>query len=151
MRSRLALVGCVLVAAFSVASASAAVTPYKTDAQAEKYVERGLKRWAGIDLRHVDVKFAFCINGFYSRFEAAHRQHFDQERVNRYGEYLFRSFACTARLAATPENCARAASRSSTISCAITSGGGRLSMSLSDSSRSQIRSRLTLSRWISSS
>ena len=43
-------------------------------------------------------------------------------------------------------NSANAASKSSTISVAITSGGGRLSESSNDSSRSQIRSRLTLSR-----
>jgi len=38
------------------------------------------------------------------------------------------------------ENSARAASRSSTISAAMTSGGGRFAVSSSDSSRSQIRS-----------
>ena len=52
---------------------------------------------------------------------------------------------------ATAVNSASAASRSSTISCAITSGGGRLSVSSSDSSRSQVMSRLALSRATSSS
>src|SRR5438128_1632223 len=52
---------------------------------------------------------------------------------------------------ATSANSARAASRSSTISCAITSGGGRFSRSSSDSSLSHTRSRLTLSRCSSSS
>jgi hypothetical protein len=55
------------------------------------------------------------------------------------------------RLSAIAANSFSAASRSSTISWAITSGGGRLSMSSSESSRSQTRSRLTLSRCRSSS
>jgi hypothetical protein len=48
-------------------------------------------------------------------------------------------------------NCSRAASRSSTISAAMTSGSGRLSVSSSDSSRSQKMSRFTLSRAMISS
>ena len=43
-------------------------------------------------------------------------------------------------------NCSNAASRSSTISAAITSGAGRLSESESDSSFNQKISRLALSR-----
>jgi hypothetical protein len=55
------------------------------------------------------------------------------------------------RLSAISANALSADSRSSAISCASTSGGGKFSESSSDSSRSQERSRLTLSRWISSS
>jgi len=59
--------------------------------------------------------------------------------------------ALASRAAATASNSARAAVRSSTISRAITSGAGRLSRSSRDSSRSQVRSRLALSRATSSS
>lgn len=52
---------------------------------------------------------------------------------------------------ATTENSARAASKSSTISAAITSGAGRLSVSSNDSSRSQKISSEALSRAMSSS
>jgi hypothetical protein len=55
------------------------------------------------------------------------------------------------RSAAINLNCSSAASRSSTISCAMTSGGGKLSESASASSRSQKTSRLDLSRAVSSS
>jgi hypothetical protein len=53
--------------------------------------------------------------------------------------------------AVTASNSASAAVRSSTISRAMMSGAGRLSASSRDSSRSQVRSRLTLSRATSSS
>src|ERR1700761_1218706 len=52
---------------------------------------------------------------------------------------------------ATASNSASAAVSSSTISRATTSGAGRLSASSRDSSRSQVMSRLTLSRATSSS
>jgi hypothetical protein len=55
-----------------------------------------------------------------------------------------------ARSPAISRNCSSAASRSSTISCAMTSGGGRLSLSARASSLSQKMSRLALSRAISS-
>lgn len=53
--------------------------------------------------------------------------------------------------AASSENWARAASSSSTISTARTPGAGRVLASSRDSSRSQVMSRLALSRAISSS
>lgn len=53
--------------------------------------------------------------------------------------------------AATASNSVRAAVRSSTISLAMISGAGRESRSSSESSRSHVMSRLTLSRAISSS
>jgi quaternary ammonium compound-resistance protein SugE len=61
------------------------------------------------------------------------------------------SASSAPRSAAISLNCSSAAWRSSTISCAITSGGGRLSLSASESSFSQNTSRLALSRAISSS
>ena len=55
------------------------------------------------------------------------------------------------RSPAINRNCSSAASRSSTISKAITPGAGRLSLSANESSFSQKMSRLVLSRAISSS
>ena len=55
------------------------------------------------------------------------------------------------RSPAISSNCSRAARRSSTISSAIWSGGGRLAVSSMLSSRSQKMSRFTLSRFMRSS
>jgi hypothetical protein len=96
MRRTLLLIFVVVISAVAATRpASAAGGLYRTDAQAERFATRGLKKWAGIDLTRVRSKTAFCINGYYSRYEQAHPQRFDQDRVNRSGEHLFRSFACT--------------------------------------------------------
>ena len=58
--------------------------------------------------------------------------------------YFFKSAAIVA-------NCESAASKSSTISCAITSGSGRLALSSRLSSLSQKMSRLSLSRLVRAS
>lgn len=59
--------------------------------------------------------------------------------------------ADASNAAATASNSASAPLRPSTISRAMTSGGGRLSRSSSDASFSQVISRLALSRATSSS
>jgi hypothetical protein len=84
-----------LIGTLLIGNASAAVALYRTDTQAQRYLMKGLKTWAGIDLTRARFKSAFCINGFYSRYEKAHPQRFDQNRTNRYGEHVFRSFACS--------------------------------------------------------
>jgi hypothetical protein len=53
-----------LVAMLVAADASAAVAPYKTDAQADRYLKRELKSWARIDLTRARFKSAFCVNGY---------------------------------------------------------------------------------------
>lgn len=89
------------VAAVLAAPVGAATTPpgpYRTDVQAADYLEHGLKHWAGINVDAANgVTFAFCINGFYSKTEQRTGKHFNggQAKVNKFGEYMFRSFSCT--------------------------------------------------------
>lgn len=88
------------VAAGWPVSAGAAVAPYKSDVQAQNYLTRSLTRWAGIDLTRAEFKSAICMNGYYSRYETAHPQRFRQDRLNRYGEHIFRSFTCSLTVGA---------------------------------------------------
>jgi hypothetical protein len=81
-------------------AAPAGQVPYRTDAHAEHYLEHGLKRWAGIDLKKAGDKFASCIDGYYSRHEQRTGKHFPQGHTNRYGEDTFRSFGCTLTVGA---------------------------------------------------
>ena len=67
---------------------------YRTDHQAEVYLERRLHRWGGIDLRKQRFKSAFCVNGFYSKRELRTGRHFPA-RTNLAGENIFHTFACT--------------------------------------------------------
>jgi hypothetical protein len=67
---------------------------YRTDRQAETYLEHGLKKWANIDLTKQPVKFASCFNGYYSKTEERTHHHFPQDRTNRAGAIAFRSFSC---------------------------------------------------------
>jgi len=91
---------CICTAALALAPLAAASIPradYRSDGQAEYYLKHGLKRWAGRSLTTPGLfKSAFCVNGYYSRHEKRTGRHFHPvERVNKRGEYLFRSFACT--------------------------------------------------------
>ncbi len=67
---------------------------YRTDRQAETYLEHGLRMWAHIDLTRQAVKFASCFNGFYSKTEERTHKHFPQDRTDRAGAIAFRSFSC---------------------------------------------------------
>lgn len=82
--------------------------PYRTDGQAERYLEQQLARWAGVNLhppanppdefgyvREVPAPSASCVNGYYSDHEKHTKRHFKpNEKTNRAGEYTFRSFKC---------------------------------------------------------
>ena len=88
------------VAALLVSSAGAATPPgpYRTDAQAARYVLHGLGHWAGINLNAGNgVTTASCINGYFSAVERGTHKHFDggKPRVNSIGQLTYRSFACT--------------------------------------------------------
>lgn len=67
---------------------------YRTDRQAESYLEHSLKTWAYIDLTRQAVKFASCFNGYYSKTEERTHRHFPPDRTNRGGASAFRSFSC---------------------------------------------------------
>jgi hypothetical protein len=84
----------VLLGTASTASASARKPLFRTDHQAEVYLEHGLHKCAGINLRTVDFKSAFCINGYYSKHEQRTKKHYPQGRENGVGENVFRSFSC---------------------------------------------------------
>jgi hypothetical protein len=83
-----------LVTLILAGTASAAQSLYRTDKQAETYLEHGLKTWGGIELGKQPVKFASCFNGFYSKTEARTHKHFPQGKANRSGQIVFRSFSC---------------------------------------------------------
>jgi hypothetical protein len=74
-----------------VPSAAAGGLTYRSDHQAEAYLEQ----WAGIDLQSQKYKFrvAFCLPGARSKYEKTH-QHFPV-RTTKTGEQLFHTFACT--------------------------------------------------------
>lgn len=96
VRNRLGVILVVVCAALLFAApALAGMSLYRTDAQAQRYLEHGLHRWAGINLRTASFKSAFCINGYYSKHESRTGHHYPQGKTNRYGEDLFRSFTCT--------------------------------------------------------
>ena len=88
------LVALTLVALVLAGSAWAAQPLYRTDKQAETYLEHGLKTWARIDLTKQAVKFASCFNGYYSKTEERTHKHFPQGKANRFDEIVFRSFSC---------------------------------------------------------
>jgi hypothetical protein len=88
------LVTLVLLSLTLVGTASAGQSLYRTDRQAETYLEHGLKTWARIDLSKQAVKFASCFNGFYSKTEERTHKHFPQGSANRSGQIVFRSFSC---------------------------------------------------------
>jgi hypothetical protein len=78
-----------------VSTAGASEIAYRSDHQAEAYLEHGLKRWAGVDLQSQKYKFrvAFCLPGARSKYEKTH-QHFPV-RTTKTGKQLFHTFACT--------------------------------------------------------
>lgn len=93
------LTGVVAATAMAAASTTALAATdglplYRADHQAERFLEHGLRSWAGVNLR-TDFVAAFCINGYYSRHEQRTGNHFPQGHQNRVGEDTFRSFACT--------------------------------------------------------
>ena len=91
------LLATVVVGLAFVGGAQAAARPlaYHTDHQAELYLEHRLAEWGGIDLRKQDMRFAGCMNGYYSKVEHRSGRHFPQSRVDAAGENLFHSFSCT--------------------------------------------------------
>jgi hypothetical protein len=78
-----AVVACIALLAGGTAHAHSGA-PYKTDNQAEKYLENKFPRWAGMNLLNADFKFALCLGSplFNSR-------------TNRFGEDIYRHFSCT--------------------------------------------------------
>lgn len=84
-----------LFACATAATASTGKPLYRTDHQAEVFLEHGLRAWAGINLRTADFKTATCLNGYYSKREQRTHHHYPQGHENRFGENTFRSFACT--------------------------------------------------------
>jgi hypothetical protein len=78
-----------------IPSAAASGLAYRSDQQAEAYLQHGLKQWAGVDLQSQKYKFrvAFCLPGARSKYEQKHA-HFPV-RTTRAGTQLFHSFACT--------------------------------------------------------
>jgi hypothetical protein len=78
-----------------VPSADASGLTYRTRFKAEDYLQHGLKRWAGVNLKSRKYKFhlAFCLDGARSRYEKKHK-HFPR-RTNAKGVYLYHTFACT--------------------------------------------------------
>jgi len=80
------------------AGAAARPGPYRTDAEAARYILHGLGHWAGINLNAPKSHTtASCINGYFSAIERGTHKHFDggKPRLNARGEPTFRSFACT--------------------------------------------------------
>jgi hypothetical protein len=77
------------------AQAAPVAWPYKTDAQAAHYLETRLPTWAGYDLRTVEGRSAYCVNGYYSKHEQRTGRHYGRERVDRNGELRFRTFSCS--------------------------------------------------------
>jgi hypothetical protein len=106
---RFAILALILAALAAPAAAQAATPPgpYRTDNQAERFLEKQLPAWAGVDLhpapnppdefglaRIVPAPSASCFNGAFSAREKRTKRHF-RSRTNRAGEDTFRSFACT--------------------------------------------------------
>ena len=80
------------------AGAAPAPGPYRTDAQAARYVLHGLGHWAGINLIATrSHTTASCINGYYSATERGTGKHFNGGKpgINPQGKPTFRSFTCT--------------------------------------------------------
>jgi len=86
---RLTLVVLLCLAA-APAAAGATHRAYASQRQAEQYLEHGLKRWAGVNLRSKKYKFhvAFCLPGSRSKYERKH-EHFPARGSH------YHSFACT--------------------------------------------------------
>ena len=93
MHRLLVLPALALALAFA-GTAQAAPLTYRTDTQAERYLEHNLKRWGGMNLASQDFKMAFCVNGFYSDHEDRTGHHF-ADKQSKYGESLFHTFSCT--------------------------------------------------------
>ena len=96
MRTRLigvALFGLAFLGSSSVAMASLPRPLYRAESQAQRYLASGLKGWARLNLRRVNNKTAFCVNGFDPEPELS--EHYRQGRLNRTGQPVYRSFACT--------------------------------------------------------
>lgn len=85
-------------AAAALASASTEKLLYRTDYQAEQYLEYGLKRWAHHHLGKPSLRSAFCISGYSARPEA--NEHYSQRRLDRAGKHVYRTFACTLNVVA---------------------------------------------------
>jgi hypothetical protein len=78
-----------------VPAAAAAKPAYTTQRQAERFLEHGLKTWAGVNLRSAKYKFhiAFCLPGSRSKYERRHTRF--RVHTTATGEQLYHSFACT--------------------------------------------------------
>ena len=65
-----------------VPAAQASGLTYRTDSQAQNYLEHGLKRWAGVNLesRKYRHRVAFCLDGARSKYEKRRRLHFPSRR-----------------------------------------------------------------------
>lgn len=83
-----------VVAALALADTAAAAPLYRTDHQAEQYLQH-LPKWAGVPLHGPGtILLTFCFNGYYSVYETAHPGRRLPERRSQSGEGLFPSFQC---------------------------------------------------------
>src|SRR5205823_4333818 len=71
----------------TVAIAAADSGLYRTDHRAEQYLTHGLRRWAGVDLRTLRSKTAYCVG-------AADQSGGGLDRLNSAGVPVYRSFSC---------------------------------------------------------
>lgn len=71
----------------AMAAAGSARPEFRTEAQAARFLERGLRRWDGVDLRRAEYRSAFCVG----------RRADDSSRTR------FRSFECTLDVTARSE------------------------------------------------
>ncbi|MDX6476514.1 MAG: hypothetical protein QOH95_2025 [Gaiellaceae bacterium] len=78
-----------------VPAAEASRIAYRSDHQAENYLEHGLKRWQGVDLTTRKYKFrvAFCLTGARSKYEKTHA-HFPEHK-SASGDSTYHTFTCT--------------------------------------------------------
>jgi hypothetical protein len=99
MRRRFIVMGLAFALLTSATAMAAREKPlYRTQRQAELYLVHDLGSWAHVDLAGASLKAAFCIDGNYSKRQQRSGQHYPRGRVNRVGQSLFRSFACTLTL-----------------------------------------------------
>jgi len=97
----------IVALAVPAAAQAAPSGPYRTDNQAERFLETRLPAWAGVNLhppanpadefgivRVLPTPLVSCLNGAFSAREKRTKRHF-RSRTNRAGEDTFRSFSCS--------------------------------------------------------
>jgi hypothetical protein len=81
------------LASATVAQAATRQPLYRTQDQAELYLEHGLRTWDDNNLGRTDLRAAYCISGYAASPKA--NKDYPQSRVNRLGVDIYRTFACT--------------------------------------------------------